>query len=486
MSGVGAGLLAQFASVRRVLADIPAELTAVGSVDLARLTAEASAVVAAAEAARAAVVLEADARGVIASSDNPRVDRFVEQACRDAGVPVSTRQAAALKDISVACEGHDITPLRDAVTSGRVGVDSAALAARFYRKIKSAIGPGNWGPVLGAIIDTVANGATARDLDGCADQIIGQYGDPGVLDLDHETKHVQRDVTAFRRDKSGMLTATMRLDPASEAVVTAALTAMSVPAPAPDGTRDLRTIGQRRADALVTLAGLAAQRHDSAAGTGAKAKVYVTISHDALTTDLSAEGINPYSGHRHDCPFTTTMRAPEAAARAASGPHPLLEDLGMARMNHGIDASLACTCGAIARGVGLTEHGQVLTPAEVRMLACDAGIIPIVLGGRGEVLDVGRQERWVTAAQRAALVIRDGGCSFPGCDAPPSWCDGHHLTKWEHGGPSDMTNLALLCRHHHREAHIKGHAGTATTLGVTCTRSDGTPLGNTPRPERCR
>jgi HNH endonuclease len=62
----------------------------------------------------------------------------------------------------------------------------------------------------------------------------------------------------------------------------------------------------------------------------------------------------------------------------------------------------------------------------------------------------------VTAAQRAALVVRDGGCVFPDCQRPPSWCEAHHLQHWLHGGPTDLANLALICRAHHRAVHEGG------------------------------
>jgi hypothetical protein len=62
----------------------------------------------------------------------------------------------------------------------------------------------------------------------------------------------------------------------------------------------------------------------------------------------------------------------------------------------------------------------------------------------------------VTAAQRAALLVRDGGCVFPGCDRPLAWCEAHHLVHWLHGGPTDLENLALLCRAHHRAVHEGG------------------------------
>jgi hypothetical protein len=71
-------------------------------------------------------------------------------------------------------------------------------------------------------------------------------------------------------------------------------------------------------------------------------------------------------------------------------------------------------------------------------------------------LEVGRTTRTVALAQRNALVVRDGGCVFPGCDRPQDWCEAHHLRHWLHGGPTDLANLALLCRAHHRAVHEGG------------------------------
>jgi hypothetical protein len=86
-----------------------------------------------------------------------------------------------------------------------------------------------------------------------------------------------------------------------------------------------------------------------------------------------------------------------------------------------------------------------------------AGVVaPGPWGAPTQPLEVGRTSRVVTAAQRAALAIRDGGCVFPGCDRPPAWCEAHHLVHWLHGGPTDLANLALLCRAHHRAVHEGG------------------------------
>ena len=84
------------------------------------------------------------------------------------------------------------------------------------------------------------------------------------------------------------------------------------------------------------------------------------------------------------------------------------------------------------------------------------GLPPALGGGRTQPLEVGRTSRVVSAAQRAALVVRDGGCALAGCDRPPAWCEAHHLLHWLHGGPTDLENLALVCRAHHRAVHEGG------------------------------
>ncbi|MCP2328315.1 hypothetical protein HDA40_006822 [Hamadaea flava] len=107
-------------------------------------------------------------------------------------------------------------------------------------------------------------------------------------------------------------------------------------------------------------------------------------------------------------------------------------------------------------GAGLLDTGDLLTPETVRRLACDAMIIPAVLGGDGQVLDVGRARRLIDGPLRRALVLRDKGCAFPGCDRPPQWCHGHHIRSWADGGDTCLANSVLLCAFHHREIH-HGH-----------------------------
>ena len=102
---------------------------------------------------------------------------------------------------------------------------------------------------------------------------------------------------------------------------------------------------------------------------------------------------------------------------------------------------------------GQLDTGQRITAGEARRLACGAGIIPVVLGGKSQVIDVGRKRRYYTGAARTALEVRDGGCTAEGCQTAPAWCHAHHDHQWAHGGRTDHDIGRLLCGGHHRKAH---------------------------------
>ena len=105
-------------------------------------------------------------------------------------------------------------------------------------------------------------------------------------------------------------------------------------------------------------------------------------------------------------------------------------------------------------GVGwLDGVSEPVSAATVQTLACDAGVTPIVLGESGEVLHLGVTRRLFSRAQRRALAVRDGGCVWPQCAAPPNRCEAHHVIWWEHGGRTDIDNGALLCSAHHHLLH---------------------------------
>ncbi len=104
------------------------------------------------------------------------------------------------------------------------------------------------------------------------------------------------------------------------------------------------------------------------------------------------------------------------------------------------------------KAAGLCD-GTKISAGEARRLACGAGIIPVVLGGTSQPLDVGRKRRFHTTAQRLALGLRDGGCTTEGCDRPPALCHAHHDQPWSRGGDTDVKTGRLLCPRHHTLAH---------------------------------
>ena len=109
-------------------------------------------------------------------------------------------------------------------------------------------------------------------------------------------------------------------------------------------------------------------------------------------------------------------------------------------------------------GLGMGEIDgmpQPVSAGALRRAAADAEVVPVVLGGASEVLDWGRSRRLFTPAQRLALVERDGGCAW--CNAPPSWCEAHHIRWWERdAGPTDMANAVLVCARCHHRVHRDG------------------------------
>jgi hypothetical protein len=109
-------------------------------------------------------------------------------------------------------------------------------------------------------------------------------------------------------------------------------------------------------------------------------------------------------------------------------------------------------------GIGRAILGDTgtMSAAEARIHACDCKLIPAVLGGKSEPLDLGRQRRLIPPGIRNALYLRDRGCAFPGCHRPPRHCQGHHIRHWADGGPTDLGNLVLMCAHHHRLLHRSG------------------------------
>ncbi|MGH3656311.1 MAG: DUF222 domain-containing protein [Micromonosporaceae bacterium] len=221
--------------------------------------------------------------------------------------------------------------------------------------------------------------------------------DPDAADVDEarrlaaqEKRAHQRRCLSFTPDGHGTVWLRGRLDTESAAIVRRALDPLARPRPTDADQPDLRSAGARSADALVEVCRRA----------------------------LAAGGL---------------------PAQRAERPQ-LVVTVDIDKIRRGV-------------GSGVLDTGGELSPGTVRRIACDADIVPAALGSGSIPLDVARTVRLFTRAQRRALILRDKGCAFPGCDRPPTWCDSHHVTHWIDGGATDINNGVLLCGYHHRVIH---------------------------------
>ena len=214
------------------------------------------------------------------------------------------------------------------------------------------------------------------------------------------------------------------LDPVQGETLLAALAAYTA-GPDPDGFAG-RTPGQRRADALADICGVALASSDRPVTGADRPQVTVTVSVESLRRGLATldEQTDPTAFDDDD---------EDDSFEAVLDPMWRLSDQD--------------------RPPRLRHCDEPICLETARRLACDAGIIPVVLGSRGEPLDIGRLTRTVPTGMRRALELRDGGCRFPGCSRPAHWCQAHHILCWARGGPTCLTNLVLLCRYHHTMVH---------------------------------
>jgi hypothetical protein len=143
---------------------------------------------------------------------------------------------------------------------------------------------------------------------------------------------------------------------------------------------------------------------------------------------------------RHDAMAEVAMRLLRSEDLAAAGgvPVTILATTTLAELTEGA-------------GVARTSHGDSWSVQQLLVVACEAQLVPVIFNDVGGILAFGRTRRLASRGQRLALVARDGGCCFPGCDRPAAWTEVHHITAWTDGGNTDLDNMCLLCRYHHRE-----------------------------------
>jgi hypothetical protein len=238
---------------------------------------------------------------------------------------------------------------------------------------------------------------------------------------------------------AGMVAIDGLLDPEAGETLQAALEPLARPTAAADD----RTASQRRADALTELARRALAGGRLPQTGGVRPQVTVTVELASLLGQPASPGAS--GGVVGPLPAETARRlacdATLTRVLVTRHPHPAVEGDGDTTDHP-----------AQAHDRDVDPPGTLTTRLQAAL-----ALLPPALGGPAtQPLEVGRATRVVSPAQRTALVVRDGGCRFPGCDRPPAWCEAHHVRHWLHGGPTDLGNLVLLCCAHHRAVHEGG------------------------------
>ena len=393
---------AEIRAATRTVTELVASLWQVQGGELGTLLGEFDALAAVACGARVAVVGEAEARGEISASQAGSTAGWVAEHAPTLAAGSGAGQVARLVR---ECSRPDLTTVQTAAVSGQISVPTALTVVTEFARLKPRLREEAAPTVLRGLLDMgIADGP--KGVRALRPALLAAHGADGEFQADADTAERLVSLSRPSTDELGALTYQLVLDPVGAAALEAAIGPLSAPVPGPDGERDSRSPQLRRGQALIEVCRRATSAGDRPSS-GVKTTLMLTMSYDDL------------------------------AARAGA-----------------------------AMVIGSAQGGSLIAPETVRRLACDANVIPTVLGNRGEVLDQGRSTRLATPGQLAALWLRDAGCSFPGCTTPAHWCDAHHLVHWVDGGASDLTNLALLCGRHHSVVHRDQLAGHVTHAGA--------------------
>ena len=299
----------------------------------------------------------------------------------------------ARAEVLLATRVAECAPVAQAYAQGALSTEQAATIVHGLDRLPDSLPAADRDEVARQLVEWAGdfNPAGLRRLVDHAVSVVA----PEVADaadaaaLERLERQQQRDRhLSWRRDHDGCILLAGKLPPVAGEAVIGHLTALAARQRAVDALSGLETSpGQAAADALVQL-----------------------VTHHARCQGAPSRGGEPVR---------------------------LVVTVGLEQLVSGLGAAT------------LVGSGETISAGQARRLACDAGILPMVLGGAGQPLDVGREQRLFTNAQRAALAQRDGGCAFPACDRPPSDCEAHHVRPWWDGGESNLANGILLCPHHH-------------------------------------
>jgi Domain of unknown function (DUF222)/HNH endonuclease len=292
----------------------------------------------------------------------------------------------------------------------------------------------------------------ARQLDpGRLRRLLGhllQVADPDGADRDRERRHARRGVW-LAPTFEGMVALDGLLEPEAGQTLLAALEPLARPA---DAT-DTRSGSQRKADALCELARRHLEGGRLPQTGGVRPQLQVTVDLDSLLGHPGALGGETGWAGPLDPEACRRLACDGALTRVIVTRHPSDHDQPS---HHQLGQPDQPDPGPGTKPPPAANDPHPIQGLQGRLRAAMALLPPVLGGAPTQPLEVGRTTRVIQPAQRNALTVRDGGCVFPDCERPLAWCEAHHLRHWLHGGPTDLANLALLCRVHHRAVHEGG------------------------------
>lgn len=389
---------------------------------------------------------------------------------------VAAREAvcAAMPDVEAGLSSGAITSGHvDAIAAGRRDLDAGAQG------------------LFDARVDDLLAAAASERLDGFA-KTVREFADraataaaaascpagepvpdPAVVRLERQKKMSR--LKRWRDHETGMCHTHVELDPERDAILAAALRTHLRRAQQADGNTGTPW-QQLEVESFVAAVAASVTRPAAARSTAGDGSAGVASAGGRSGGGVSGGG-RPGGGVSGGGGCGCASAGSVVGNGAGDGePEAVVPDPELRVPEIGVLVDLDTLCGlATGNGVCETFDGTPLPIDTVRRLCCDAEIVPIVLGGRGEVLDVGRSSRTPTRAQRRALRAMHRTCASPDCTVGFESCTIHHVRFWTaHRGPTDLDNLVPLCSRCHHRVHEGGWTLTMTADRVaTWTRPDG-------------
>lgn len=329
----------------------------------------------------------------------------------------------------------------EALDSGALSLESASVVARLTHELDCrGVARNDLAEAETILVDAACAGVYSADDIATLSTRIRDHLDPDGLEPKEERQQRLRGLRIARRT-DGMYRGTIALTPEQAGIWMSAAEALMSPRVLPRF---------RSLDDAATGPG----DHVGSSGSAAEGHVLSNASADTVSsedqdTHGAAEAIDTRTRAQKLVDAVT-----ELIARAAGSP--TMPKLSGALTTVNVHIGLNDLESGRGRG-WIDGIDEPLSASVIRELACSSPRIPTVFRENGEILYHGKARRLFSAAQNRALAARDGGCVWPGCDRPPSWCETHHVSEWRHPqaaeGRTDIDNGVLLCHFHHRNLH---------------------------------